>query len=105
MIRRREFITLVGVGGSVWPFVAKAQQAGGSAMFDMRRREFITLLTGTAAMWPLVALAQVSPKQRPVIAWLSGGISKGLSGAYPPIFLEGMREFGYAEGRDFKPWK
>jgi putative ABC transport system substrate-binding protein len=37
----------------------------------MRRRDFILL--GSAIAWPLVAQAQVSPKRRPLIAWLSGG--------------------------------
>jgi len=66
----------------------------------MKRREFITLIGGAAA-WPLAAHAQVPPKRRPLIAWLSGGRTKGPAGTYPANFLEGMREFGYIEGRDF----
>jgi hypothetical protein len=68
----------------------------------IRRRKFISTLCGVAVAWPLAALAQISPKRRPLIAWLSGGIAKGLSGAYPANFLEGMRELGYVEGRDFE---
>jgi putative ABC transport system substrate-binding protein len=82
--------------GNVLSFWLEAREA-----LAMKRRAFITLLGGAAA-WPLAALAQISPKRRPLIAWLSGGISKGLSGAYPANFLEGMREFGYAEGSDFE---
>jgi ABC-type uncharacterized transport system substrate-binding protein len=67
----------------------------------VKRREFITLLGGAAALWPLAVRAQVSPKRRPLIAWLSGGRTKGPAGTYPTNFLDGMRELGYVEGRDF----
>jgi putative tryptophan/tyrosine transport system substrate-binding protein len=64
----------------------------------MRRRDFILL--GSAVAWPLVAQAQVSPRRRPLIAWLSGG-TKEVAGPFAASFLDGMRELGYAEGRDF----
>jgi putative ABC transport system substrate-binding protein len=64
----------------------------------MRRREFITLLGG-AATWPLVARAQISTK-RPLVAWLGLGTERGSSGFVDP-FLQGMRELGYVQGRDF----
>jgi ABC-type uncharacterized transport system substrate-binding protein len=67
----------------------------------VKRREFITLLGGAAAGWPLAVFAQVTPKRRALIAWLSGGRGKGPAGTYPANFLEGMRELGYVEGRDF----
>ena len=68
----------------------------------MRRRDFIKIIAGSATAWPLAALAQVSPKKQPLIAWLSGGIAKGLSGKYPTDFLGGMQALGYVEGRDFE---
>jgi putative ABC transport system substrate-binding protein len=65
----------------------------------MRRREFITLLSGAAAAWPLAARAQVAGK-----VWRIGV----LGGAPLPVlsqnyfgFLQGMRELGYIEGKDF----
>jgi putative tryptophan/tyrosine transport system substrate-binding protein len=64
----------------------------------MRRRDFILL--GSAIAWPLVAQAQVSPKRRPLIAWLSGGTIEVVR-PFAASFLDGMRELGYAEGRDF----
>jgi len=66
----------------------------------MKRRDFVALLGGTAAAWPLTVRAQVSPKRRPLIAWLSGGTTE-VVGPFVVSFLEGMREFGYVEGRDF----
>jgi putative ABC transport system substrate-binding protein len=59
----------------------------------MRRREFITLLGGGAA-WPLGALAQPSGK-----IWRMGFIARGHETFYDALF-EGLREFGYAEGRN-----
>jgi putative ABC transport system substrate-binding protein len=64
----------------------------------MRRREFITLL-GCAALSPVAARAQVSPK-RPLVAWLSGGAHAASLG-FVDAFLQGMRDHGYIEGRDF----
>lgn len=66
----------------------------------MQRREFITLVGGAATTWPLAARAQVSPKRRPLIAWLSGGTAE-VVGPFAASFLDGMRELGYVEGRDF----
>src|SRR5229473_8188677 len=65
---------------------------------SMRRRDFILL--GSAVAWPLVAQAQVSPKRRPLIAWLSGGTTEVVE-PFAASFLDGMREFGYVGGRDF----
>ena len=64
----------------------------------MRRRDFILL--GSAVAWPLVAQAQVSPRRRPLIAWLSGGTIE-VAGPFAASFLDGMRELGYADGRGF----
>jgi putative ABC transport system substrate-binding protein len=67
----------------------------------MRRRQFITLIGGAAAAWPLAARAQVTRK-RPLIGRLSfGSRDDPLIARYIDQFLSGMRELGYAEGRDF----
>ena len=65
----------------------------------MRRRAFIAGL-GSAAAWPLMARGQVSPR-RPLIAWLSGGAQPG-SSVFVDAFLQGMRDQGYLEGRNFE---
>jgi putative ABC transport system substrate-binding protein len=64
----------------------------------MRRRDFILL--GSAVAWPLVAQAQILPKRRPLIGWLSGGTTEVVK-PFAASFLDGMRELGYIEGRDF----
>ena len=68
------------------------------------RREFITLL-GAAAAWPRSVLAQATDR-RALIAWLWAGSQSAAdgyvrAGKILPPFLEGMRELGYTEGRDF----
>jgi putative ABC transport system substrate-binding protein len=70
-------------------------------MFGIKRRDFITLAGSAALAWPVAARAQVAPKRRPLIVWLSGGTTKGPGGTYPAHFLDGMRELGYVDGRDF----
>jgi putative tryptophan/tyrosine transport system substrate-binding protein len=67
-------------------------------MSSIRRREVITLLGGAAA-WPLAARAQTLTK-RPLIAWLSGG-ARTSSWVFVEAFLQGMREHGYVEEREF----
>jgi putative ABC transport system substrate-binding protein len=63
-----------------------------------KRREFITLLGGAAA-WPLAARAQQAGKVWR-IGLLSGASREPTSSNYE-AFLQGMRELGYVEGRDF----
>jgi len=65
----------------------------------MRRRDFVTLLGSAVATWPLAARAQTSTK-RPLIAWLSLG-ERTSSWVFVEAFLQGMREHGYVEERDF----
>jgi hypothetical protein len=65
----------------------------------MRRREFIAGLSG-ATMWPLLTRGQVS-RRPPLIAWLSGGGQPG-SSVFVDAFLQGMRDQGYLEGRNFE---
>jgi putative tryptophan/tyrosine transport system substrate-binding protein len=67
--------------------------------FCIARREFITLLGGAAAAWPLAARAQTSTK-RPLIAWLSLG-ERTSSWVFVEAFLQGMREHGDVEERQF----
>jgi len=66
----------------------------------MNRREFITLLSGAAA-WPCVAAGQ-GAKKRPVVGMLVQGTPAQAKGMrLRQSFLDGMRELGYIEGRDF----
>jgi len=66
----------------------------------MNRRDFITLLGGVAA-WPCVAAAE-SAKKPPVVGMLVQGTPAQVKGMrLRQSFLDGMRELGYIEGRDF----
>src|SRR3974390_2023784 len=67
-------------------------------MTTIARRKLLAVLAG-AATWPLAGRAQGSTK-RPVVAWLGLGTQPG-SFVFVDAFLQGMRELGYAEGRDF----
>jgi len=63
------------------------------------RREFITLLGGAAAMWPRAARAQQPGRIRRV------GILLGTTASGPepvPAFVQGMRELGWADGRNVR---
>jgi putative tryptophan/tyrosine transport system substrate-binding protein len=64
----------------------------------MKRREFITLLGGAAA-WPLAARAQQLERVRR-IGFVTVVSPQAFSGLYAG-FLQGMRELGHVEGRDF----
>ena len=66
----------------------------------MRRREFITLLGGAAA-WPLAASAQHQKLLR--LGYLDAGArSDPTVQSLRRQFLLGLRDLGYAEGRNFK---
>jgi putative tryptophan/tyrosine transport system substrate-binding protein len=62
----------------------------------MRRREFITLLGGAAAAWPRAARAQQA--KRPSIGYL-GSSTPATQGQLVAAFVQGLREFGWIEGR------
>jgi putative ABC transport system substrate-binding protein len=64
----------------------------------MRRRDFITLVGGAAAAWPFTARAQ--RPAMPVVACLIGGSKEGTERFFGR-FLQGMREHGYVEGRNW----
>jgi putative ABC transport system substrate-binding protein len=66
-------------------------------MSHLRRREFIGLLGGTAA-WPLAALGQQSAKV-PRVGFM-GNSTEALEANLVGPFREGLREFGYQEGRN-----
>jgi putative ABC transport system substrate-binding protein len=63
----------------------------------MRRREFITLLGGAAATWPLAARAQQARVL--VVGYLSPRSETSGRAVIAP-FLEGLKQGGYAEGRN-----
>jgi putative ABC transport system substrate-binding protein len=62
----------------------------------MKRRKFITLL-GSAAAWPIAARAQVPKGTIPRVGILSPASS--MAAATLAAFRQGMRDFGYVEGR------
>jgi len=66
----------------------------------MKRRQFIRLIGGAAAIaWPVSAPAQDHPQTPPLIAFLSGAT---LPSERSGMFLQGLQELGYVEGRNFQ---
>jgi putative ABC transport system substrate-binding protein len=64
----------------------------------MRRRQFITLIGGVAA-WPVSALAQ-SGRKPALVGYLAGSPLSSTTNA--GVFLQGLRDLGYVEGRDLQ---
>ncbi len=65
----------------------------------MRRREFITLIGGAATAWPLAARAQ--QPAMPVVGVMSP-LSVTTAARNLAALRNGMRDLGYAEGRNIK---
>jgi putative tryptophan/tyrosine transport system substrate-binding protein len=64
----------------------------------MRRRDFITLAAGAALAWPPAARAQQKPP--PAIGFLTS-LSQRAFSTQSAAFLQGLKERGFNEGRDF----
>ena len=64
----------------------------------MRRRQFIALVGGVSA-WPLAVLAQT--RKRPLVGWLYYSRNE-LVARYLGLVLDGLRQLGQIEGRDFE---
>jgi putative ABC transport system substrate-binding protein len=67
----------------------------------MRRREFITLLGG-AAIWPLAARAQQTDRVRRIGVLMAIEADDPLRASYVGALLEGLRTFGWVEGRNIQ---
>src|SRR5438477_4892382 len=67
----------------------------------MRRREFITLLGGAAAAWPRAARTQPTGKVWRIAVVTGSMRPDALESSPQGGILQGMRELGYAEGKDF----
>jgi putative ABC transport system substrate-binding protein len=66
----------------------------------MRRREFITAIATTAAAWSLGARAQQRGQKLWRIGHLIGG-TQAVSSRVSVGLIEGLRDLGYIEGRDY----
>src|SRR5262245_23560681 len=90
MIRRREFITLLGVAAA-WPIASRA-------------RKFFALL-GTLIFW-LGTTAMVSAQQPPVVGWLSPATaesySQGASNPGPHLLRESLARHGLIDGKNVR---
>ena len=64
------------------------------------RRELLSALCGTVVALSFGAGAQVLARKRALIGWLSGSASK-VARHFADDFLNGMRDLGYVDGRDF----
>src|SRR5262249_55538248 len=64
----------------------------------MRRRDFISLIGSAAVAWPLAAGGQDHPQKPPLIGFLAGAT---LPSERSGMFVQGLQELGYVEGRDF----
>lgn len=64
----------------------------------MRRREFITLVGGTATIWPLALRAQQAGKVYRI--GFLGLVSATTQAKRVEALREGLRQFGYVEGRN-----
>ena len=70
-------------------------------IIDIGRRTLLGAMVGAAVTWPIKAWSQSSGKERPRVAWLSGSASK-VAKFFADDLLDGMRDFGYVDRRDFE---
>jgi putative ABC transport system substrate-binding protein len=68
----------------------------------MQRREFITLLGGAAVAWPRAARAQQADRMRRVGVLESRAADDREGQARLAVFLQGLRELGWTEGRNVR---
>jgi putative ABC transport system substrate-binding protein len=68
----------------------------------MKRREFITLLGGAAAAWPLTARGQQSNGMRRIGVLMSLAADDRQGQARLGAFMQGLRELGWADGRNVR---
>lgn len=66
----------------------------------MRRREFISLVGGAAVTWPLAARAQQSDEIRRIGVFMNLAGNDPQSAKEISAFLDGLRERGWASGRN-----
>jgi ABC-type uncharacterized transport system substrate-binding protein len=66
----------------------------------MRRREFITLLGGVLVTWPSCARAEQASKIHRIGFMVTGSLQSPEQQAIIEAFQRGLRERGYAEGRN-----
>jgi putative tryptophan/tyrosine transport system substrate-binding protein len=66
----------------------------------MRRRQFIAAIATTAAVWPFAARAQQGGQKLRRIGHLIGG-TQAVSSRVSVGLVEGLRDLGYIEGRDY----
>ena len=67
----------------------------------IRRRKFLLTMGVAAGAWPIKTWSQSAAKERQRIGWLSGSATKVVK-SFADDFLDGMRGFGYVDGRDFE---
>jgi putative ABC transport system substrate-binding protein len=68
----------------------------------IRRREFITLLGGAAAACPLAARAQQPERMRRIGVLMNVGESSAVGQARIAAFVQGMHQWGWADGRNIR---
>jgi putative tryptophan/tyrosine transport system substrate-binding protein len=71
-------------------------------LFDIRRREFITLLGGAAVAWPVAARAQQPERMRRIGVLVGLAESDSEQRLRIAAFLDGLREFGWIDGRNVR---
>ena len=67
----------------------------------IRRRKFITLLSGAAAGAACLFAASAQQAALPMIGFLDPN-SPGTATGYTTAFLQGLKDGGYAEGRNVR---